>query len=165
MTKVQKTSKTAQGASRNLMRQSRNREAPKQPLRSRRHSLGMLLGTLRKAFGHVWEPWGALGPLLGAPWGHWGHSGSAVGDSLALLGTLWALLGILLCSLVAPLGDLWVAMCLLGVPFGMLWGAFGVILDTFGRLCGHFWRDAAKLRKYMDFHCFPWLKDARGLQE
>ena len=158
MTKVQKTSKTAQGASRNLMRQSRNREAPKQPLRSRRHSLGMLLGTLRKAFGALsgalGRSWATLGPLLGAPWGHWGHSGRAVGDSL-LLGTLWALLGTLLCSLVAPLGDLWVAMCLLGVPFGMLWGAFNVILDTFGRLCGHFWRDAAKLRKYKDFLSFP----------
>ena len=105
--------------------------------------------------GHVWEPWGALGQLLGPPWGHWGHSGSAVGDSLALFGTLWALLGTLLCTLVAPLGDLRVAMCLRGVPFVVLWGAFGVILDTFGRLCGHFWRDAAKVRKYQDFLGFP----------
>ena len=115
----------------------------------------MLLGTLRKAFGArlgaLGRSWATLGPLLGAPWGHWGHSGNAVGDSLAPLETLWALLETLLRSLVAPLGDLWVAMCLLGVPFGVLWGAFGVILDTFGRLCGHFWRDAAKLRKYKDF--------------
>ena len=162
MTKVQKTSKTARGASRNLMRQSQNREAPKQPLRSRRHSLGMLLGTLRKAFG---ARLGALGCSWATLGGSLGPLGALRECCWGLFGTPWDSLGFvgtLVGSLVAPLGDLWVAMCLLGVPFGMLWGAFGVILDTFGRLCGHFWRDAAKLRKYMDVLRFPQLKDTRG---
>ena len=91
MTKVQKPSKNAQGASRHLMRQSRNREAPKQPLRSQRHSLGVitlghsegalgtLLGSLGALLGHswstfrsfggpFWEPWGSMGDFLD-PWG------------------------------------------------------------------------------------------------
>ena len=130
---------------------------------------GKALGHSEEGFwgslGALGRSWATLGLLLGAPWGHWGHSGSAVGDSLALLGTLWALLGTLLYFLVAPLGDLWVAMCLLGAPFGVLLEACGITLGTFGRHCGHFWRDAAKLRKYKDFFGFPELKDTRGLQK
>ena len=101
--------------------------------------------------------------LLGHSWGLLGAIGGTPG---VLLGTLWhslGLFGLFLGPFCALLWHLWA--CLLGVPFGVLWGAFGVILDTFGRLCGHFWRDAAKLRKHLDFLGFPQLKDTRGLQK
>ena len=84
--------------------------------------------------------------------------------NLVLLGTLWDLVGNLLCSLTAPLGRFWVAMWLLGTPSGRLWGTFGVTLGTFGRHCGHFWHNAAKLSKTIEF-LDPGFSSAQGLQK
>ena len=134
MTKVQKTSKTAQGASRNLMRQSRNREAPKQPLRSRRHSEEGFGGTFGARLGALGRSWPTLGQLLGAPCGHWGHSGSAVGEpwasfllSVVTFGGLWGHLWVTLGHSLGRFGTLWEA---LGSSLGAVWLYLGGTLDS-----------------------------------